>query len=462
MRKVNYRSRQLRHYNSGASSNNYFSKLWQIITNFRNNLETKKDFSVNHNENRYDSFLLPEKNNKSGNLFLLKNSKKYFTHAGIIAVGIFTILSNTCLGPFCDTSYQGSYLASAKTNSDKNLIEINLDQSANAQPIISNKKLQQLASTISDYSPGADKTSSNDIDVKNNSQEEQQNLAIIQNSYLEKISSPVTNISDAPRKNVITHLVKADETLSSISDKYQVSTDTIRWSNGMDNSGMLIEGQELYIMPIDGIYYTVQDGDSISSISEKYKSSLDDINKWNDFNGEDISIGQKIILPGGKVPVPPKPIVVESQSYPSNDNNNGFTPSADSTAQPLAGSGQFGWPTSGMTITQYFGATDFNPWHTGIDVDSRSGWDIFAADGGTITNASYGWGGGYGNHVMIDHGNGYVTLYGHLSALDVSVGQTVSKGQRIGTMGSTGWSTGPHLHFEIRYNGSFLNPLNYL
>ncbi len=79
-----------------------------------------------------------------------------------------------------------------------------------------------------------------------------------------------------------------------------------------------------------------------------------------------------------------------------------------------------------------------------------------------MTKAAYGWGGGYGNHVIVDHGNGYQTLYGHLSSLDVSQGQYVSKGQRLGTMGSTGWSTGPHLHFEIRYGGSYLNPLNYL
>jgi len=227
----------------------------------------------------------------------------------------------------------------------------------------------------------------------------------------------------------------------------------------MDDSGIIKVGQEMYIMPIDGIYYPMQDGDTIDSIATKYKSDAGAIREWNtDLDLNSLPVGQKVFLPGGEVPPPPKPqpVTTYNNSYTYTNDVSYTAPAGD------GGSGTFGWPTSGLAISQYFGSTSFNPWHTGLDLDSRSGWDIWAADGGTVTTATWGWGGGYGNHIIVDHGNGYQTLYGHLSQLDVSAGDYVSKGQRLGTMGSTGWSTGPHLHFEVRYNGSFLNPLNFL
>ena len=454
MRKVNKRSRQLRHYNSGALSQSYFSK----IKTFFSAILLKKDrsFSIDHSDNRYEGYSLP-KNQKFRQSNTLGQLRKYITHAGIISVATFTILSNNCLGSYCD-SYN-SNLVSARSSDD--IIEIDLSDGENASQIINSDKIDKVASTVADYTATESKKDiiGRTIQAKNSA--EDSNMAIIQDSFLDKVNSPVTNVSESPRKNVIVHLVKADETLWSIADKYQISTDTIKWSNGMDDSGILIEGQELYIMPVNGIYYTVQDGDSLSSVSEKYKSDIDQIRQWNNFDTEELALGQKILLPGGEVPPPPKPQV------PVNNSSSGtytYQPDIVTTAPAggASGTGQFGWPTAGLTISQYFGATSFNPWHTGIDIDSRSGWDIFASDGGTVTTATYGWGGGYGNHIIIDHGNGYQTLYAHLSSLDVSAGQYVAKGQRIGTMGSTGWSTGPHLHFEIRYSSSFLNPLNYL
>ena len=145
----------------------------------------------------------------------------------------------------------------------------------------------------------------------------------------------------------------------------------------------------------------------------------------------------------------------------------------DAEARTLGGgSGQFGWPERGV-ITQLFGCTDFlaepyNPncptrhWHTGLDIATDYGTPIGAADSGVVSYANWGWGGGYGNFIVINHGNGYATLYAHLSAIYVSAGQPVRRGQTIGAEGSTGFSTGPHLHFEIRYNGAYQNPLSYL
>lgn len=145
----------------------------------------------------------------------------------------------------------------------------------------------------------------------------------------------------------------------------------------------------------------------------------------------------------------------------------------DAQARALGGgTGQFGWPERGP-ITQPFGCTallgePYDPncptrhTHTGIDIGANYGTPIAAADTGIVSYVNWGWGGGYGNYVLITHGNGYATLYAHLSAINVSVDQAVQRGQTIGAEGSTGYSTGPHLHFEIRLNGAYQNPLNYL
>ncbi len=136
------------------------------------------------------------------------------------------------------------------------------------------------------------------------------------------------------------------------------------------------------------------------------------------------------------------------------------------------GSGRFGWPERGP-ITQGFGCTDllgepYDPscpshhFHTGIDIACDYGHPIAAADTGVVSYVNWGWGGGYGNFVLITHGNGFATLYAHLSSIAVAVGQAVRRGEVIGAEGSTGYSTGPHLHFEIRLNGAYQNPLSYL
>jgi len=127
---------------------------------------------------------------------------------------------------------------------------------------------------------------------------------------------------------------------------------------------------------------------------------------------------------------------------------------------PQAATGNFAWPVSAPNITQGFGWTRFNPWHTGVDMTSPD-FTIYVSDSGWVEGTfwdPYG----YGNHILVNHGNGYETLYAHLSQSWVYPGQFVSKGQAIGYMGSTGWSTGTHLHFEVRSGGAILNPFDYL
>ena len=136
------------------------------------------------------------------------------------------------------------------------------------------------------------------------------------------------------------------------------------------------------------------------------------------------------------------------------------------------GSGRFSWPERGA-ITQGFGCTDFlaepydpscpsHHFHTGIDIGCSFGTPIAAADAGVVSYVNYGWGGGYGNFVLITHGGGFATLYAHPSSIAVTTGEGVRRGQVIGAEGSTGLSTGPHLHFEVRLNGAYQNPLSYL
>jgi murein DD-endopeptidase MepM/ murein hydrolase activator NlpD len=125
---------------------------------------------------------------------------------------------------------------------------------------------------------------------------------------------------------------------------------------------------------------------------------------------------------------------------------------------PDSGGGTLGWPAFGTTFIRGFTGS-----HTGYDLAAPKGTPIYAAESGTVEKVSTGtWGGGYGNYIIIDHGNGLKTLYGHLSTVSVSVGQAVDRGQNIAGMGSTGRSTGPHLHFEVIDGGVKRNPSNYL
>ena len=129
----------------------------------------------------------------------------------------------------------------------------------------------------------------------------------------------------------------------------------------------------------------------------------------------------------------------------------------------IVGTGQFAWPTPSCSIiTSYYGhrmhpVYNYERLHTGVDIGAADGAEVIAADDGTVAHA--GWMGGYGNCIMIDHGNGYTTLYAHLSSIAVSSGSTVSRGNTIGYVGSTGVSTGPHLHYEVRENGSCVDPM---
>lgn len=264
-------------------------------------------------------------------------------------------------------------------------------------------------------------------------------------SYNPYESSLVTVISVKPRDKIEDYPVRAGDTLAGIAKKFDISVETIKWANpevsGKDD--MIKPGQILKIPPVTGVVHKVASGETIYSIAKKYRTDAQNIvnfpfNDFADLETFALTAGQILYVPGGVMP--------EAATLPR------FVAQIQAGVR---GPSNFIWPTSGI-ITQ-------NPvwYHMALDIANPTASAILASDAGSVTYAGcvrYG----YGCSLIIDHGNGYQTLYAHMSSFSVSAGQAVSQGQVIGVMGSTGRSTGTHLHFEIRSGGTPLNPLNFL
>lgn len=257
--------------------------------------------------------------------------------------------------------------------------------------------------------------------------------------------TPVTIISDKPRDKIIDYEVRAGDTISSIATEFGVSDSTILWANDLSQSSQIKQGQKLAILPVSGVAHKVVGGDTIYSVAKKYQANAQAIIDFpfNDV-GDDfqLSTGSVLIVPDGAPPEKPKPAPTQ------------YLASGQNLPVESLGSAQFLWPAGGG-ISQYF-----SWYHPGLDISNLSGGPIHVADSGTVTVAGWPDNSGYGNRVIVDHGNGFVTLYGHMSAIYVSPSQKVSKGDVLGMMGSTGRSTGTHLHFEIRKDGKNINPLS--
>lgn len=258
----------------------------------------------------------------------------------------------------------------------------------------------------------------------------------------------MTQVSDKPRSEVFAYIVQDGDTLGEIGKKFGVNIDSIKWLNGAINEKSLKPGTEIKIPPVDGVVHTVKSGETIYSIAKKYNISAQAILDFpfNEFSNDEtfaLTVGQVVMVPDGVMPNIPvfSPRIATNQLTPN--------------AGVVSATGSWIWPAAGR-ITQ-----SFKSWHKAIDIANHSGGPILAADSGTVIAA--GWDtSGYGNKVMVNHGNGYITLYAHLSVINVQVGQTVSRGNKLGMMGSTGRSTGTHLHFEIRSSFGNTDPLGVL
>ncbi|MEK7526514.1 MAG: M23 family metallopeptidase [Patescibacteria group bacterium] len=256
--------------------------------------------------------------------------------------------------------------------------------------------------------------------------------------------STATVVSDV-RGNIEEYVVADGDTVSSIADKFGISADSVRWENDLTKDKIKV-GQAIKILPVTGVSHKVAKGETVYSIAKRYDTEPQGIVNFpfNSFANDEtfeLAIGQTIIVPEGV-----KPTEVTGTSGGAVRPKQ-ITPDAGT----VVASGQFVWPTQG-TISQ-----SFYWYHPGIDIANRSLPAVLAADSGKIIAA--GWDStGYGNKVVIDHGNGYITLYAHLSKIYVVIGQTVTRGSSIGQVGSTGRSTGPHLHFEVQKNGVRVSP----
>jgi len=278
----------------------------------------------------------------------------------------------------------------------------------------------------------------------------QDSLAILtpDESALEAPDISDPSLVQTKRSESIEYIVESGDILGSIAEKFELNISSILWANDLSFYSTIRPGQKLIIPPVDGLSYKVKKGDTLESIAKKYQSDINDIVEFNKLASvNDLIAGQDIMIPGGV-----KPTVVAPA--PTRTIASVFTQPVTTPATETGG--KLLWPTSCRTITQYYG------WrHSGLDVGCPIGQPIYASEAGKVTTA--GWNnGGYGYYVIINHGNGLETLYAHSSKLYVQKGDSVSRGDIIAAIGSTGRSTGPHIHYEVRVNGVRKNPLDYI
>jgi len=277
-------------------------------------------------------------------------------------------------------------------------------------------------------------------------------------------ADPYTVIPDRPRRGVLEYTVQPGDVLFTIASRFGVSPESILWNNQEtlnNDPHKILPGTVLLIPPVSGVIHTIQEGDTLESIAAAYQVTVDAIvvegAQWNNLlEGRLPPAGSTLIVPGGQ-----KEFKGWELPKAARRTASGAAAPAlglcSSVSGGLVGSGSFIWPAKSHWVSGY----NYSTWHPGVDLAGRLGDAVFAADSGFVVYA--GWSNvGYGNLVVIDHANGWQTWYAHLSQIYVTCGQTVWQGGAIAAVGSTGNSSGPHLHFETRFQGSLPNPWNIL
>ena len=256
-------------------------------------------------------------------------------------------------------------------------------------------------------------------------------INFVEDSSLLPIVGPMGSVADIETyklDQITTYTVQRGDNLSKVAKMFGVDVGTIYWANDLKRGDLIKEGDVLVILPISGIQYEIKKGDTIESIAKKFKSDADEIAGYNNISNNDLTVGLNIIIPNAELS--PVPSSVKNIARGTNGPNL---------------SGYFIRPISGGRKSQ--GLHGFN----GVDLANSCGTPIVASASGTVLVArSSGWNGGYGRYVVIAHPNGTQTVYSHMLNVAVAVGQYVPQGWQIGTIGSTGQSTGCHVHFEVR------------
>ncbi|MFA5744608.1 MAG: M23 family metallopeptidase [Candidatus Paceibacterota bacterium] len=264
--------------------------------------------------------------------------------------------------------------------------------------------------------------------------------ALVSHSGPSGTSASIANIP--PPDQISVYVVRPGDTLSDIADMFNVSVNTIIWANNLSSVRDIHQGDTLIILPVSGTERIIVKGDTLKSLAKKYNADANEIAQYNGLDPlEPLTIGSTIIIPGGEIGTPAPSASPSKPSRTTSTSSNGSLQT-----------GYYRNPVPGGVISQGIHGKN------AVDIAAARGTPIHAAAGGTviISRNNGGWNGGYGNYVVITHSNGSQTLYAHMTNAIVSTGQSVSSGQIIGYVGSTGQSTGSHLHFEVR---SASNPL---
>ena len=294
--------------------------------------------------------------------------------------------------------------------------------------------------------------------------------------------APAQDLPEKPadqKKPIQRYAVQRGDTLARIAKSFNLKIETILWANNLVANSVLRPGDTLTIPSVDGIIYTVKSGGTLSDVAKKYNITTKILASANDLSANaQLKKGQSLVVPGARPPsisIPPKPTVSEPapvaaqpsapEPEPAPSAPTDFVPLTPEPEQThpnviprpaLAAGEKLLWPTTRRSVTQYFSGG-----HPGLDIDGDYTDAIYAVDDGTVVSS--GWNNsGYGNMVLIDHGNGMVTRYGHGSKVYVATGQQVKKGDVIAMVGTTGRSTGSHLHFEVIIRGKRVNPIKYI
>jgi murein DD-endopeptidase MepM/ murein hydrolase activator NlpD len=270
-----------------------------------------------------------------------------------------------------------------------------------------------------------------------------------------------TTFPERPRQEAITYTVEIGDAVFSIAKSFKLEPETVLWANYdllKDSPDALSPGMQLRIPPVNGVYYEWAEGDTLDGVANKFDAEAGAIvnfagNKL-DLASPEIQPGQWVMIPDGHrefqqwvIPVIPRGQAGVAKSiYGAGACDGGYTGGA-------YGTGFFVWPTSTHTLS----GNDYWSGHLGIDIAAGIGDPVYAADSGVVVFSGLS-SQGYGYMIMIDHGNGYQTLYAHMSAYSVYCGQDVYQSGYIGATGNSGNSTGSHLHFEVRYLGGFVSP----